>query len=319
MFPWNSPVGFAMNHLNFEDVRSELSATRQDAPSRRRQGRAGGKAFTLIELLVVIAIIAILAALLLPALAKAKLKAQRMQCMNNLHQIGVGLNIYSSQYSDKLPLLLNGNGAGVGAWAWDTPEFAAGIMIRSGGLTKKWFYCPSTAPRFGDAQNWEGPNPSGQTYGDNSTLWAFGQTATVANPATDFHVAGYAFTFAGAPSSVAARVDPMNWNKTLQSEGYTDPTTGQSTLFGVSDRVLVADCIMSSGSATPGFQHPENNYSSIGGGFKWNGVQYPHLSAHLDGSSMPVGGFELFKDSHVEWNLIQDMTPRTDGSPYFWW
>jgi len=80
----------------------QLNRNTRQHPCRGVCGRAARAAFTLIELLVVIAIIAILAAMLLPALAKAKMRAQTAQCISNLKQLQLCWHLYALDHAGNL-------------------------------------------------------------------------------------------------------------------------------------------------------------------------------------------------------------------------
>src|SRR5712691_5380277 len=107
--------------------------------------------FTLIELLVVIAIIAILAGMLLPALSKAKAKAQAAKCTSNLRQMGLAMIIYIGDHG-VYPVGIDG--ANDAAWIW--PALLRQTMY--GGRSTEVFHCPAAPPasqwipKFGSGQ-----------------------------------------------------------------------------------------------------------------------------------------------------------------------
>jgi prepilin-type N-terminal cleavage/methylation domain-containing protein len=118
------------------------------------------KAFTLIELLVVIAIIAILAAMLLPALAAAKRRAQRINCVNNLKEIGLAFHLWADDNGDNFPMAVSTTAGGAQEYIYSAAYNSSATLPPAGyGLTNVFLcmsnvlstpnllYCPSDIQR----------------------------------------------------------------------------------------------------------------------------------------------------------------------------
>jgi prepilin-type N-terminal cleavage/methylation domain-containing protein/prepilin-type processing-associated H-X9-DG protein len=134
------------------------------APRTEKFHHNSGRGFTLLELLVVIAIIAVLAALLLPAIAQAKKRAQQAQCVGNLRQLGLGLQNFVGE-NRAYPSVISGTNAdNPGTWMTQLDRGVSGISKpNSGFLTEGVWRCPSA--RWGPS--WK-PGQTPTSYGYNA-------------------------------------------------------------------------------------------------------------------------------------------------------
>ena len=173
-------------------------------------------AFTLIELLVVIAIIAILAALLLPALAKAKQKAQQTACINNLKQTGLSIQMYINDNSDTLPgpLFLNQQSGYDSTTPYYLPYYLwsyvglkdPSVSVLAGGPNKTVANTIFTCP----AMMAQPSRVTGQTPGDRTNFRINGSDVIPGTPSK-------AFGYPAGANPPAPATKPLKENAVLSS------------------------------------------------------------------------------------------------------
>src|ERR1041384_255607 len=206
---------------------SESNSARGYFPDRQQSG-----GFTLIELLVVIAIIAILAAMLLPALAKAKQKAQGIQCMNNHRQLTLAWKMYTDDNKDVLLYASGDTVSPTNIYAWMTgtmdfdPQNPSNWDVNQD-ITRSplWPYCGKSTGIFKCPADYSKINTPANSRFAGAVL------PRVRSMSMDLFAGGFNGTDGGWYQKNNFKIGGSVWRVYLRMSDFIDPGPGRTFLF----------------------------------------------------------------------------------------
>jgi prepilin-type N-terminal cleavage/methylation domain-containing protein/prepilin-type processing-associated H-X9-DG protein len=271
------------------------------------------KGFTLIELLVVIAVIALLLSIIMPALGKAKLYAQKIICRSNERQQALGAIMYAQEHDSKVPTYP------VGAWLWDLSFISTYQISEYAGFDDNdIFFCPANRlKKPDDARFWQfswlvyyesdfGTPDKSQPVPllDEDTL----PTSGAKSLQSLFRVMPTLYMFDGGSAPRPT---------TLLSGKKAEWINKLSDLKATSSRIMLMDNVISASDKVNFFEIQAGTIGSWGGFDNSNHASNKRFTGTT--YLQPDGANIAYADGHVDWRDFEVMQPQLDNGVLFWW